>query len=73
MGETENVFGSHPDVVADLTSKLDACRNDIGDEATGEKGRNTRHPGRVDKPVPLTSYDPEHPYLVAMYDIEDQG
>jgi hypothetical protein len=24
--------------------------------------------GRVEHPVPLTQYDPDHPYIVAMYD-----
>ena len=26
--------------------------------------------GQVDNPQPLTEYNPDHPYMVAMYDIE---
>ncbi len=73
IGESKNLFDSHPDVVAALTVKLDSCRRDIGDEATGIRGENIRPAGRVDYPDTLTHYDPEHPYIVAMYDSKDRG
>ena len=73
VGETNNVYGDHPDVVEALTAKLDSCRKDIGDAATGAKGENVRPVGRVDNPDTLTHYDPEHPYIVAMYDLKDRG
>jgi arylsulfatase A-like enzyme len=73
IGESENLFDSHPDVVAALTSKLDSCRRDLGDEATGITGENIRPAARVDNPDTLTHYDAEHPHIVAMYDTEDRG
>ena len=73
VGETDNVYDYHPDIVDALTAKLDSCRKDIGDAATGTKGENVRPVGRVDNPDTLTHYDPEHPYIVAMYDTKDRG
>jgi len=68
IGETTNVIDEHPEVVKDLEARADACRRDIGDAATGVVGENIRPAGKVDNPKPLTQYDPNHPYIVALYD-----
>lgn len=73
IGETENVHDMHPDVVKDLLSKIQACREDIGDGATGVEGANCRPVGRVENADTLTHYNPDHPYIISMYDIEDAG
>jgi arylsulfatase A-like enzyme len=73
IGETNNLYAAHPDVIQDLLAKIDACRQDLGDEAAGIEGQNTRPIGRVDHPDTLTHYDPEHPYMIAMYDLKDRG
>jgi arylsulfatase A len=73
VGETVNVYGKHPEIVADLLARIEACRRDIGDEATGVIGKNVRPIGRVDNPKPLTVYDPNHPYIIAMYDKYQRG
>ncbi len=73
IGETTNLAEDHPDVVADLLAKIEACRRDLGDSATGQPGENCRPLGRVANARPLTSYNPEHPYIVAMYDLKDVG
>ena len=73
IGETNNVYDDHPDVVEALTEKLDQCRRDLGDEATGTKAEDVRPVGRVDDPDTLTHYDPDHPYIIAMYDIPHRG
>jgi len=73
VGETRNVFAEHPEVVEELTKIAEAARRDIGDEGTGVTGESCRPSGRVEEGKPLTEYDPEHPYIVAMYDIEDAG
>ena len=73
VAETTDVAGAHPEVGAALEERLQACREDLGDSATGVPGRNRRPSGRVADPRPLTSYDPNHPYLVAMYDLPDRG
>ena len=73
IGETTNLYDQFPDVVAALTAKLEACRQDLGDDLTGVTGQNRRPVGRVENPDTLTHYDPEHPYIIAMYDLKDRG
>jgi arylsulfatase A len=73
IGETVNLFDRHPDVVSELIAKIEACRRDLGDEATGIEGENVRPIGRVDNPKPLTQYNPDHPYIMAMYDKYRRG
>ncbi|MDP6355063.1 MAG: sulfatase [Planctomycetota bacterium] len=73
IGETENVHDQHPDVVENLLSKIQSCREDIGDGAADMEGANCRPVGLVENADTLTHYDPDHPYIVAMYDIEDSG
>ncbi|MFT5368478.1 MAG: arylsulfatase A [Candidatus Latescibacterota bacterium] len=73
IGETNNVYDQHPDIVQNLLAKIDTCRQDIGDEATGVEGQNTRPIGHVENPDTLTHYDPNHPYFIAMYDLKERG
>ncbi len=73
IGETDNLHDRHPDVVKVLEAEIDACRADIGDKAAGVKGDNCRPIGAIDSPQPLTRFDPNHPYIIAMYDLEDAG
>jgi arylsulfatase A-like enzyme len=71
--EAHDVLDEHPDVVARLEALADAVRHDVGDAGRGMSGRDTRAPGRVEHPVPLTTFDPEHPYYMAEYDLSDRG
>ena len=73
VGETTNVYEQHPDVVAELSAIVDAARRDLGDKATGTVGAGLRTPGHVEDPKPLTTYDENHPYIVAMYDMFDRS
>jgi len=73
ISETTNVYDRHPGVVAELSALAEACRVDIGDEATGVVGANIRPAARVDNPETLTHYDPEHPYIYAEYDKSERG
>ncbi|WP_135555145.1 sulfatase family protein [Paenibacillus cymbidii] len=73
VGETNNVAEAQPEVVARLEQLLHECRLDLGDDATGTPGGNCREPGRVEQPDTLTHYRADHPYIIAMYDIEDKG
>ncbi len=72
-GESRNCFDEEPDRVRELANCIAECRADIGDNNTQTAGANVRPIGRVDQPVPLTSYDPDHPYIIAMYDLPDRG
>lgn len=72
-GETRNVAAEHPDVVALLQKDAENFRRRFGDATTQATGVERRPIGRVDNPVPLTRFDPEHPYYMAMYDINEAG
>ncbi|SVB21785.1 uncharacterized protein METZ01_LOCUS174639, partial [marine metagenome] len=73
IGETENVARARPNVVRNLEVKAAVCREDLGDSLHDMEGANCRPPGRVDNPKPLTEYDPDHPYIIATYDLKDAG
>lgn len=47
VGETKDVAGQHPDVVARLQALAEKARNDLGDSLTQRTGRGVREPGRV--------------------------
>ena len=65
VGERANVFADHPDVVAELTLHAERARADLGDARLGVTGSGVRPVGEVANPVPLTTYDPHHPYYAA--------
>lgn len=67
-GETTDLAASRPDVVARLEALAEDFRAELGDAATGRKGRAVRPCGRVANPRPLATHDPDHPYIIAMYD-----
>lgn len=72
-GETVNRYADEPGVVAALNARLAACREDIGDDACGIAGRHVRPIGRVANPDTLTHLDPDHPYIMALYDLKERG
>jgi arylsulfatase A len=72
-GETTDVAEDHPDVVASLTHAAEDYRLRLGDERLGITGAECRPIGRVVDPKPLTTYDVNHPYVVAEYDLSDKG
>ena len=72
-GETQDLYDANPAVVEALTAHLEACRQDLGDAARGMQGGNVRPIGRVDHPDTLTHFDPDHPYIIALYDLKDRG
>lgn len=73
VGETKNVYVEHPEIVAKIMEKVEECRLDMGDAVTGVKGKNVRAIGKVENAKPLTEYDINHPYIVALYDREEIG
>jgi len=73
VGETTNVFDKNPEVVAELSAILEEARKDLGDCISGTKGDGVRTPGEVKDPKPLTAYDENHPYIVALYDMFDRS
>jgi arylsulfatase A-like enzyme len=71
VGEENNLYQAHPEIVEALSAKADEMREDIGDQATGVVGKNNRAPGRIENAKPLTEYREDHPYMIAMYDLPD--
>jgi arylsulfatase A-like enzyme len=73
ISEQNNLYNSYPDVIAQLENLIDKCRSELGDEAEGIQGTEIRSIGRVENAKPLTDYDENHPYIVAMYDKPEAG
>jgi arylsulfatase A len=73
IGETMDLAAANPDVVSDLTSRAEVARRSLGDARLGRVGEDIRPIGRVPDPKPLTSFDPDHPYYMAEYDLSDRG
>lgn len=71
IGETADRATEHPDIVADLTARIEAARIEFGDQATGVAGVGTRPIGRVEHPVTLSSFD--DPSTIAEYDLPYRG
>ena len=72
-GESTDVAADHPEVVADLEAHAERYRQSIGDALQDRVGDDIRPAGRVPDPVTLTTYDPDHPYYLAEYDLADRG
>jgi len=47
VGETKDLIGPHPEVAERLRALAERMREDIGDSATNQKGKNRRPVGRV--------------------------
>lgn len=72
-GETTDIAADHPDVVERLSTFADGVRRDLGDRRLGVDGGGVRPIGRVEHPSTLTLFDPDHPYVVAEYDLPERG
>lgn len=73
ISETTDVSAQHPDVVESLSALAERARGSLGDASTGRAGSDVRAIGRVEHAAPLTSFDPDHPYYLAEYDLSDKG
>ncbi|HBN82666.1 MAG TPA: Cerebroside-sulfatase [Clostridiales bacterium] len=73
IGETKNVFDENPGIVQQLQAYAKECVKDLGDKARDVKGENVREIGRAKNPKMLTTYNPDHPYIVALYDKIETG
>ena len=73
IGESNNLSAEKPDTVKRMERLLAECRADLGDSIAGVAGANTRPIGHVENPKPLTAYDQDYPYYMAMYDKPDVG
>jgi arylsulfatase A len=72
-GESTNLYEQFPEVAAELESYAEAARHSLGDGRLGREGVDVRPIGRALEPTTLTTYDPDHPYYIAEYDLTDRG
>jgi arylsulfatase A-like enzyme len=73
VGEATDLASDYPEVVAKLARIAEVARQSLGDARLGRTGDDVRPAGHVDHPVTLTTFDPEHPYYAAEYDLSDRG
>jgi arylsulfatase A len=71
VGEANNVYDKHPEIVAELQVAAEEFRRLLGDGRLGQVGTEIREVGLCKHPKPLTQYDKNHPYMIACYDLAD--
>jgi arylsulfatase A-like enzyme len=71
VGETNNVYDKHPDVVTEIENEAEEFRRIFGDQRLGRVGTEIREVGLCKNPKPLTEYGKNHPYMIAYYDSAD--
>ena len=71
--ESRDEYARRPDIARLLEARAQLARLRLGDRRLGIIGRDVRDVGTVASPVPLTEFDPEHPYYMAEYDLADRG
>lgn len=72
-GETQDLADRHPDVVERLTGAMNAMREKLGDARLGIEGGERRPPAIVTDPKPLTTFDPDYPYIEPSYLLDEAG
>lgn len=71
VGETTDLSGQHPGIVAELEAEAEGFRRIFGDQRLERTGSEVRDIGVCADPKPLTEYDENHPYMIAYYDLAD--
>ncbi|MFH1920046.1 MAG: sulfatase [Planctomycetota bacterium] len=64
VGETTDVAGEHPDVVARIRALADRMRAELGDASTKQQGSGVREPGRLEEGDPRFHWTPGEPLQV---------
>jgi len=71
VGEQDNRYDEHPEIVEELTRRSESIRAELGDAQLDMKGSGQRPVGYVDNAKPLTEYRDGGPYMIAEYDLAD--
>jgi arylsulfatase A-like enzyme len=72
-GETRDLAAAHPEVVERLARAMAEIRAELGDSRLGIEGGARRPPAVTRDPKPLTTFDPEHPYIEPFYQLDEAG
>jgi len=73
VGETRDLAAQHPDVVERLSKAMAEIRAELGDSRLGIEGGERRPPAVSPNPKPLTTFDPDHPYIEPAYLLDEAG
>jgi arylsulfatase A len=73
IGETRGLAANHPEVVKRLAAAMAEIRAELGDARLGIEGANRRPPAVSPDPKPLTTFDPDHPYIEPAYQLNEAG
>jgi arylsulfatase A-like enzyme len=73
LSEARNLYDRHPDIVRELTELADSYAEQLGDLNQNKKGQAIRPCRIAINPQTLTTYDVNHPYIIALYDKEEAG
>lgn len=66
-------YEREPEVVIDLLAHVEPACRELGDARMGITGAGVRSVGVVDRRVTLTTFDPDHQYYLAEYDLLESG
>ncbi len=73
LGERHNLAEQEPERVQALQALIDEARQELGDRQKGLEGSGRRPQGSHQPNLPLTQFDPDHPYFQSEYDLADAG
>ncbi len=73
ISEQRDLLSEKPEVAGRIRLRAKELAEELGDEAAGVTGSQVRPCLCVDSPKPLTEYDENHPYIVALYDKSEAG
>jgi len=71
VGETQNRYAEHPEMVAALEVVAESFRERFGDRLQNRTGSECRPIGEVEHPKTLTHWRADYPYMIASYDLAD--
>jgi len=73
QSEAINLYAQYPDLVMDLTQQANVYAEQLGDVNRDMIGSAVRNCHVTASPRPLTDYDPNHPYIITLYDKSEAG
>jgi hypothetical protein len=73
IGESRDLAAQHPEVVKRLSEAMTGIRAELGDKRLGIEGSERRPPAICADPRPLTTFNPDFPYIEPAYELDEGG
>jgi arylsulfatase A-like enzyme len=73
IGESRDLAAQHPEVVKRLSEAMTGIRAELGDKRLGIEGSERRPPAICADPLPLTTFNPDFPYIEPAYELDEGG